>query len=172
MPVLPKGTVAERLFGYCIIGSFLAAIVWICITNPIVLVLLSAIIIYLAISTVRDTKRLRTIASERAKDSICTFARAFDRRTIDPWTIRAAHDELQEYFGSSTRPFPIRASDRFREDLNMDGDDLCDLLFSIAERSKHDITFLDDDLQIYTVGELVTCVSNLPKIAEAQQAAS
>ena len=130
------------------------------------------IIIYLVIATIKDNKRLRRIAADRVGDNICTFARAFDRRTVDPWTIRAAYDELQGYFGRIGRPFPIRASDRFKDDLKMDGDDLCDLLFAIAERSRHDITFLDANPQIHTIGELVTCISNLPKIEEAEQAAT
>jgi hypothetical protein len=123
-------------------------------------------IVYLVIATIRDNKRLRIIAGERHNDSICTFARSFDRRTVDPWTIRATYDELQQYFGRGKSNFPFRASDRFKEELKMDGEDLCDLVYSIAERSRHDITFLDDAPQIYTVGELVTCISNLPKIEE------
>ena len=172
MPELTKGTYAGRAFAYCVIGLFLTAVAWLCFTNTVALIIVSLNIIYLVIATIKDNKRLRKIAEERVGDNICTFARAFDRRTVDPWTIRAAYDELQEYFCSIGRPFPIRASDRFQDDLKMDGDDLCDLLFAIAERSGHDITFLDAKPQIHTIGELVTCISNLPKIEEAEQAAA
>ena len=172
MPDLVKGTYAGRAFACGVMGLFLTAVAWLCFTKPVALIIVSFIIICLVIATIKDNKRLRAIAAERAGDNICTFARAFDRRTVDPWTIRAAYDELQGYFGSIGRPFPIRASDRFQEDLKMDEDDLCDLLFAIAERSRHDITFLDANPQINTIGELVTCISNLPKIEEARQTAA
>jgi hypothetical protein len=172
MPEMAKCSLSGKIVAYFFILLFLAGVAWLCIEKPIALAIVSAIIIYLVIATVKENSRLRLMTSERAEDSICTFARAFDKRIIDPWTIRAAYDELQEYFGSLERPFPIRASDRFKEDLKMDGDDLCDLLFSIAKRSKHDITSLDDNLQISTVGELVACISNLPKTSEAEQDAT
>lgn len=172
MPKLLKGTYAESALAYGVIALFLAAVAWLCFTKPVALIIVSFIIIYLVIATIKDNKRLRAIAAERAGDNVCTFARAFDRRNVDPWTIRAAYDEFQEYFGSIERPFPIRASDRLQEDLKMDGDDVFDLLFAIAERSRHDITFLNDNPQIHTIGDLVVCISNLPKIEEAEQVAA
>lgn len=71
----------------------------------------------------RETKRdLQALASSRAGESICDFARSFDRRAVDPWVIRAVYEELQRevQFGS----FPIRPSDMLVRDLHIDPDDL------------------------------------------------
>ncbi len=172
MPELTKSTYARRAFANCVTGLFLIALAWLCFTEPVFLIIVSLIIICMVIATMRDNKRLRVIAAHRLGDSICTFARAFDKRTVDPWTMRAAYDQIQEYFGHIGRPFPIRASDRFKEDLKMGEDDLFDLLVAIAERSRHDITFLDTKPPIDTIGDLVTTISNLPKRAEQSASSS
>jgi hypothetical protein len=72
------------------------------------------------------------IAAARAGQSICTFARSFDRRSTDFWIIRAVYEELAAYFNSEV---PILAADRFEDDLQMDWEDLDDLAGDMAARA-------------------------------------
>lgn len=47
----------------------------------------------------RRKARIKRLAASRAGESICEFARSFERRRVDAWIIRAVYDELQEYLG-------------------------------------------------------------------------
>lgn len=79
--------------------------------------------------------RIRKLAESRAGESICEFARSFERRQIDTWVIRAVCEEIQEYLGGSP-PVPIRAADRLKDDLPIDAEDLeMDLAGRISQRT-------------------------------------
>ncbi|KQV50845.1 hypothetical protein ASC95_14190 [Pelomonas sp. Root1217] len=65
---------------------------------------------------------MQTLASCRAGESICDFARSFDRRAVDPWVIRAVYEELQREIQLDS--FPVRASDVLAKDLHIDPDEL------------------------------------------------
>jgi hypothetical protein len=73
------------------------------------------------------SRRDRRIAEERRGESICQFARGFDCRTIDTWIIRAVYEEF-------SGAFPLRPSDRFKEDLRTDGEELDFGAMDIARR--------------------------------------
>lgn len=69
-------------------------------------------------------RKLNALIADRPDDSICTFARSFDRRKVDPWVIRAVYNDLQNIMHRAEGPFPIRASDNLWTDLLIDEDDL------------------------------------------------
>ncbi len=69
-------------------------------------------------------RKLNALIADRPNDSICTFARSFDRRKVDPWVIRAVYNNLQSIMSRKEKPFPIRASDNLWKDLLIDEDDL------------------------------------------------
>jgi hypothetical protein len=84
--------------------------------------------------------RIRKLAESRAGESICKFARSFERRRVDTWIIRAVYDELQAYLGGNSG-VPIRASDRLKDDIPIDMEDLeMDLIANIASRSRRSLT--------------------------------
>jgi len=86
-------------------------------------------------SKVRDA-RFQLLASSRVAESICGFVRSFDRRPTDPVLLRAVYETIQEQIGVPT--LPIRLSDRFVEDLDLDDDDLDEIAVeaaSLANRS-------------------------------------
>lgn len=58
--------------------------------------------------------RQNRIASERVGESLCSFARSFDCRSIDTWVIRAVYEQV-----SPLVAFPIRKSDRFDKELDL-----------------------------------------------------
>jgi hypothetical protein len=84
----------------------------------------------------RMKRHLARLAASRAEDDICTFARAFDRRSVDPWVLRAVYEELQDHLRGEYPGFPILPTDRLREGLELDDDDLeMDLAPDIAART-------------------------------------
>jgi hypothetical protein len=70
----------------------------------------------------RAKRELQALASSRPGESICDFARSFDRRVVDTWVIRAVYEELQSAVLLAS--FPIRASDVLVKDLRIDPDEL------------------------------------------------
>jgi len=86
--------------------------------------------VFLAVGAALESRRLRRLAKDRQEEDLCTFARAFDRRSIDPRIIRAVYEGLQDHY----QGFPIRSTDRFVEDLKMDNEDLDEFIADIAGR--------------------------------------
>jgi hypothetical protein len=83
----------------------------------------------------RFKARLRKLVESRAGESICEFARSFERHKVDTWVIRAVYEQLQEYLGGDP-PVPIRATDRLKDDLPVDMEDVeMDLAFQISQRT-------------------------------------
>ena len=52
-------------------------------------VVVAGLILVVALVSAYDRLRLRRLAEHRGGESICTFARSFDPRAVDPWIIRA-----------------------------------------------------------------------------------
>lgn len=117
------------------------------------------------LAAIADGKRLGTLAAERPGESICTFARSFDRRTVDTWILRAVYEELQPYgeFGGVT--MPLRASDDLEEVLGIDAEELETLVEDIAHRACRSLDRYDRNPfygRITTVGDLVWFFENQP----------
>lgn len=74
--------------------------------------------------------------NSRAGESICTFTRSLDFRSIDTKIIRAVHEEIQFHVSDKDRPLPLRADDDLFRDLRLDEDDIdLDIVPAIAERT-------------------------------------
>lgn len=86
-------------------------------------VLLAAILLSLPAIN-RERTKLRMLAAAREGHSICEFAREFDLRSVDPWVIRAVYEQVQRQLAHVHPAFPLHASDRLKEDLFLDDDDL------------------------------------------------
>lgn len=109
------------------------------------------------ISSLKAARRKQTLARERKEESICGFARAFDRHTSDPVILRAVYETVQARMGPPV--VPIRAADRFLDDLDLDGDDLDDIYGEaalLAGRSTADAEKNPVWGGVKTVGDLVT----------------
>lgn len=109
---------------------------------------------------------LRCMASERTDRSICTFARSFNCRQTDTWIIRAVWDTLQtDCIPANLQPFPIRRTDRLREDLHLDYMEIDDLAVVVAERAGRTWTNAEANAffdRVLTVGDLVHIFSLQP----------
>lgn len=114
---------------------------------------------------VRDARRRARMRSERAGEGLCTFARAFDRRTTDPWIIRAVHDALQPYCETRGGPVPLRPADRLYGELRIDGEELEDVARTIARRTERPLenTERNPVRTVDTVGDLVRFFAHQPR---------
>ncbi len=106
----------------------------------------------------RRRRRFKALAAERAGDSICTFARAFEKET-DTWILRAVYEQIQAELADLCQTFPVRPADRLREDLTLDADDVdFDLVPGIAKRAGRSLRQTKDNPyygKVETVADLV-----------------
>lgn len=103
----------------------------------------------------------RAIAKARSGESICSFARSFDCRRVDPWIIRGVYEEF-------AGAFPVRASDSFTDDLWVCDEDLDDHGHDIAERVGRSMENTEENPmfgKVETVGDLVMFLRHQPSLA-------
>ena len=113
-----------------------------------------------------DTRRKLALASSRPGDPLCVFARSMDLRSVDPWVVRAAFEELQPYFPQQARPFPIQPADRLVDDLHIDPDDIEDIARDIAARAGYSLDYTERNPlygHVDTVGNLIQFFTHQPK---------
>ncbi|MDG9925924.1 MULTISPECIES: hypothetical protein [unclassified Pseudomonas] len=114
----------------------------------------------------RDRRYLARLAAQRQGESICQFARAFPRRQVDTWVIRAVYESLHGYLGGR---LPIRADDRLKQDLRLDDDDLdLDLLADMARLSGRSLERTADNPwfdRVSSVRDLVLFLDQQPRLS-------
>ena len=108
----------------------------------------------------RQKTSFEKLMAQRAGENICTFRRAFDLREVDPWIVRAVHEEVREVMsiGMGKVDYPIRASDRLVDDLLLEIEDVEDIAETVAARAGYDFTDIQTNPlfgKVFTVGELV-----------------
>lgn len=112
-------------------------------------------------------RRIKRLAHAREGHTICHFSRSFDLRTTDPWIVRAVYEQLQTYLQPDHPEFPILATDRLIEDLQIDDDDLSyDLAEEIAQRAGRSLAAANDSSvppTLSTVEDLVLFFNHLPR---------
>lgn len=111
---------------------------------------------------VAGRRRAKRIAAERSGESICEFARSFERRSVDPWILRATYERLVATCG-----FPVRADDRFEGDLRIGGEDVDFEAIEIAERSGRSLEGAEANPRcgkVETVRDLVLFFDGQPRV--------
>ena len=88
----------------------------------------------IAASSVFTVRKFRRLRASRQVDDIGTFARTVPIRELDTWVVRATYEEVAAYLGTDKQPFPVRPADRLKEDLEIDGEDLWDIVVAIVKR--------------------------------------
>jgi len=164
----------STLRGKAIMASLLIGLVWCCYERPILIPIIGIIPFITWVAGIVDRKRLTRIALERQGEGICEFARSFERRTADPWVIRAVYDALQPYFFGRDQRFPVRATDRLAEDIHTDPEDVNDMACDIAERTGHDMRDTEKNPlydRVKTVGDMVMFFSHQPRKPDAEPSA-
>lgn len=120
---------------YCVIALILHS-VWTALG-------LGIFVAAIALSSAITIRKLNRLRESRRGDDICTFARALPIRDLDTWVVRATYEEVATYMGAEKKPFPIRPSDRLKEDLEIDGEDLAEIAIAIATRSRRTLDDFD-----------------------------
>ena len=94
-------------------------------TAVIIALLLAALWAFAHLQWRRQKASLQTLARSRDGESICEFARDFQRREVDTAIIRAVYETVQASISASHDliAFPIRGHDRLVEDLHIDPED-------------------------------------------------
>jgi hypothetical protein len=134
-----------------------------------VLVLTAILALVVLIENLRYRRHLRRVVEARAGESLCTYARTLPIRDLDTWVVRAVFEQLQAHIGDRQGPIPLRPSDRLREDLKIDPDDLDpDLANEIAERSGRTLSQTDANPyygRVVTVEDLIRFFCAQPRKA-------
>lgn len=159
MPPLPDRTMSPTALrlGCAAFAAVIGVLAW---RHPPFAIVVAAVVAGVAAVTFFDRRRQRRLAAERAGESICTFGRALDRRTVDPWVIRAVHDALGAY-----ADFPIRASDSLDRILGVYGDELDDVAREVAERTGRTLDGAGrNPVRVRTAGDLVRFISHQPRM--------
>ena len=116
-------------------------------------------------ASVVRARRFKILATARADESICQFARSFDRQSSDMVLIRSVYETVQEQIRGT--PVPLRADDRLLEDLDLDDDDLNEILVDVARLANRSLDSTASNPlygQITTVRHLVEFLHHQPRL--------
>ncbi|MDD5271834.1 MAG: hypothetical protein PHU14_03855 [Methylovulum sp.] len=144
-----------------------AGLLYLACSHPVPMLLTAiGLSIFVAIERHRSLAKLRALSDSRRGESICNFARQFDRHVVDPWIIRAVYEQLQNYI-SLEHKIPVRASDTF-DALSINDEDLdMDLVLEISQRTGRSLEHLNRNPyygKVRTVADLVFCFNAQPTI--------
>lgn len=134
---------------------------------PVAGTVVMCVLVWVFLQMPVDRNRLRRLAAIRTGEGICTFARSFERRRVDPWVIRAVHEELMPHYSSGDVTAPIRASDRIAEDVRIDPEDLDEMADVIARRAGYSLDGAERNPvygRVETVGDLVQFFVYQPRL--------
>ncbi len=146
--------------------AFLVGLVYAIWNEPDLLSVLGGLVLLGVILQWKGNRVLKRLAAERKDESICTFARSFDRKVVDTWIIRAVHQELQVYVKYPDGVCPIRSTDRLDQDLHIDLEDIDDLFPVIAQRTGRSTKNTESNPyygKVSTAGDLVLFVNSQPR---------
>jgi hypothetical protein len=148
-------------------GALLYSLGYFIVSQPLVAVPLLGVGIALGVRGAKRRKhRMHELLAERDGESICEFARSFERRRVDTWVIRAVYEQLQSHLGTE-KPVPIRATDSLANDLLVDDEDLdMDIAEEILQRTGRSMKDTERNPyygKVRTVADLVYFVNEQPK---------
>lgn len=115
--------------------------------------------------TIDDRRRMGLLADERRGESICSFARSFDYRSVDTWVIRAVFEELQPWCRFGSGVMPLRANDQLAGILGIVDEDLDELARDVAHRAGRSLESCSRNPyigKVKTVSDLVQFLVNQP----------
>lgn len=169
MPAAPVRT--NPPWAWPIVGLFALGLLYLIYSVPWLAVLLGGIALFTWVGSLIHARHFRRLAAARADESIGTFARSLDCRQTDTWILRAVYEELSRYVAVDGHPLPIRADDRWEEDLKIDPEDFGDLAVAIADRAGRSLDNMEANpyyAELKTVRDLVRFFENQPKLQKAE----
>lgn len=165
---MPKLTSKLPLLGWAVIALFGVMIVYTIAAGfksaPIVTLIIACGVATFCFSSRANYKSyLSRMKAERAGESIGTFARSFDLKTIDTWVVRAVYEELQFYVPDA----PLRKADSIL-DLRLDYEDLeMEVIPNISKRTGRSLKNYESNPhfgEVKTVEGLVLFFNAQPKV--------
>jgi hypothetical protein len=165
MPAIPEHK--TKPIAYVLLVLFVSGLFGLCWAKPFAGLIIALLAITGWVFSLVEKRRLRKMADARNEESICSFARSFDRHSVDMWIVRAVYEGLQKYMESDHDRFPIRAKDRIDKDLDIDGEDLDDLAYDVGARAGYDMTQTKDNPlfgRVETVEDMVMFFMHQPKL--------
>lgn len=156
-----KPTWLARIFLCVSCGALLYGVVAIMLLSIWTALAIGLFVITVASSSALSSRKFRQLRDSRRKDNICAFARSVPIRELDTWVIRATYEELAIWVGDEMGPFPVHAADRLVEDLEIDGEDLCDVVIAISNRCERTLDEIDKNPllpKMKTVEDLIRVV--------------
>lgn len=153
---------AQRVAAWVLLSGLLLAI-WL---QPLLLWIVAGLTLLGLWMEWRERRHLAGLVAQRQGESICQFARAFPRRQVNTWVLRAVYESLHGYLGGR---LPIHADDRLKQDLRLDDDDLdLDLLQEMARLSGRSLEGAEDNPwfgQVTSVRDLVLFLDQQPRLS-------
>jgi hypothetical protein len=156
-------------WAWALLGALLIGLGYWIYRQPYVLLFIAGLGVIVWIGMAFDTRHRRRLAASREGESICDFARSFERRRSDPWILRAVYDELSRFLSVDGRAIAVRRGDRCEKDLKIDPEDLDGLAVDIAFRARRSMDAADQNPlygQVQSVGDIVTFLEHQPRIVE------
>jgi hypothetical protein len=160
-----------RWWGWPILAALLSGLAYWVYSQPYVLLFLLPFGLLVYFQLASEKRSLRRLAASRQGETICDFARSFDRQ-IDTWIIRAVYEELTRFVAVEGRPLPVRREDRCEKDLKIDPEDLGDLADDIAYRARRSMDNSDKNPlygKVKTVADMVNFFEHQPKLGGVEQ---
>jgi hypothetical protein len=172
MPKFPENKAnlpTQWFFGVIFIGMLLTAF----IANPMITAALMGLV---GISIFIENRRRNKLAQSRPAESICTFARSFDRHKLDSNVVRAVYEEVNKYICGAVE-FPLRVDDQLFDSkgLNLDPDDVDEILKAAAYRANKSIEHTEHNPfydKVNTVADLVSFLMAQPANREVDTLSS
>ena len=134
----PLPTARMRWTGSLLLALLAGTLLLALVTHPLAVVLplglLGALSWFLE---QQRAARLKPLVDARVDEDIGSFARAFDRRgmdPVDPWAIRAVWNALIPFTASRAGSVALRPTDEMVADLYVDPDDLDDLIEPLVQQ--------------------------------------
>lgn len=171
MPVWPVQPASPALKWGCLLAPvFMAGIAaWVQPLGTAIFVGIIVPLVTLGTAAARRQRRELAVKLRAARkgDALCRFARDFDCRKVDTWLVRATFEEVQgAWHGVGGGPVPLRAGDRWREDLRFNGDDLEEIGTRIAGRAGYSLADTRGNPlygKVRTVDEIVAFMRHQPR---------
>ena len=171
--MLPRAVHKTPIWAWPILALFPIGSVYLIYREyPYSLIIVGAVGVTHVVWSVLAARYMGRLAAGRTDESICTFVRSFDYRRTDPWVLRAVYEELSRQLVVDGRPLPIRADDRWDDDLKLDPDDFDEFVMDIAHRAGRSM----DDTErnpfygrVKTVRDLVRFLEHQPRTEAAGQ---
>ncbi|MFN8391487.1 MAG: hypothetical protein U0136_14460 [Bdellovibrionota bacterium] len=161
----PEPTAAGKLFGYATLATIGTGLLFLVCSKPLILPSIGLFILAGYLSHLQIERRSRRLARDRSGESIETFAKSFDYRTIDTWIIRATWDAFRPLCKFSEGYVPLRADDHIEKDIMIGGTDLDDVFIEIATRAGRSLEDGEDNPfydKVHTVRDLVMFLHHQP----------